>query len=58
MLVICGEKDNANKKAAKSVAEGIVTAKMQLVKKAGHEVNLDAPKELGEILNDFYHNLF
>lgn len=55
VLVLCGEKDNANKKAAKNLGENITKAEIQLVKNSKHEVNIDAPKELGEIINDFYH---
>lgn len=55
VLVVCGEKDSANKKAAKNLAESITKAEIQFIKNAGHEVNIDVPKELAEILNDFYH---
>ncbi|WP_278676648.1 alpha/beta fold hydrolase [Clostridium baratii] len=55
MLVVCGEKDSANKKASKNLAESITKAEIQFIKNAKHEVNIDAPKELAEILNDFYH---
>ncbi|AIY83300.1 alpha/beta hydrolase [Clostridium baratii] len=55
VLVVCGEKDSANKKASKNLAESITKAEIQFIKNAKHEVNIDAPKELAEILNDFYH---
>lgn len=55
VLVLCGEKDKANKKAAYNISESIAKSKIQFIKHAGHEVNIDAPKELGEILNQFYH---
>lgn len=57
VLALCGEKDNANKKATKSLAKSIRKAEIKLVKNSKHEVNIDAPKELGEIINDFYYRL-
>lgn len=53
-LVICGEKDSANKKAAKDIATNIVKCKIKIVEGAKHEVNMDAPKELAEIVSSFY----
>lgn len=54
VLVLCGAKDKANKKAAESLSANIPNAKLLFVTNANHEVNKDAPKELAEILNDFY----
>jgi len=53
-LVICGEKDTANKKAAMELADALVHAEFQTINGSGHEVNVDAPEELAEILHDFY----
>ncbi|MCC0673148.1 alpha/beta hydrolase [Clostridioides sp. ES-S-0145-01] len=55
VLVLCGDKDSPNKKATKNLAESITKAEIQFIKDAKHEVNIDAPKELAEILNDFYY---
>lgn len=55
VLVLCGEKDIPNKKATKELAETITGAKIQFIKDAKHEMNIDAPKELAELLNSFYH---
>lgn len=55
VLVICGEKDMPNKKATKNLAKSITKSEIQFIKNVKHEVNVDAPKELAEILNDFYH---
>lgn len=52
-LIICGEKDHANKKASKYLSESIAGAKIQFIENAGHELNLEAPKQLAEILNQF-----
>lgn len=53
VLVICGEKDHANKKAAEELASRLLFGKYCVVKKAGHEVNIDAPEQLAEIINNF-----
>ena len=53
-LVVCGEKDSANKKAAKGLAANLENAKLWLVENAGHEVNLDAPDTLAAVLDEFY----
>ncbi|MCC0663073.1 alpha/beta fold hydrolase [Clostridioides sp. ZZV15-6597] len=54
VLVICGEKDKANKKATSNIAKGIIKSEIQFVKNAGHEVNTDSPKELAKIIRFFY----
>ncbi|MDR2558312.1 MAG: alpha/beta hydrolase [Oscillospiraceae bacterium] len=54
VLVMCGDKDNANKKAAKNLAANILQADIQFIEKAGHEVNVNNPKSLAEKLDKFY----
>lgn len=54
VLVLCGEKDSVNKKAAKKLCKNISKVEMKFIKNAKHEVNTDTPKELAKILNDFY----
>lgn len=54
MLVLCGEKDGPNKKAAKKLSGSIIKAEVQFIKDAKHEVNVDNPDELAGILNEFY----
>ena len=54
-LVICGEKDRANKKAAGKLAGILANAELREIPGAGHEVNLDAPEKLSEALGRFYH---
>lgn len=56
-LILCGEKDGANQKAARSLAAQIQGAKFQRVEKAGHEANVDAPEQLAAALNAFYQCL-
>lgn len=57
-LILCGEKDKANKKAAKRLAEGLKYAELCFVPKSGHEVNVDEPKSLAEIISGFYENIY
>ncbi|MGM9975269.1 MAG: alpha/beta fold hydrolase [Clostridiaceae bacterium] len=52
-LIICGEKDIANKKASMAMADHIVNSELHFVKGAGHEINKDNPKELADVLNSF-----
>lgn len=56
-LVLCGEKDSANRKDARAMSVGIPEAGFATVPGAGHEVNREAPEALVEILNQFYGTL-
>lgn len=58
VLVIYGEKDSANKKAALELADNLKNAQLQVIPGAGHEVNLEAPEKLAEVLRDFYKQDF
>lgn len=53
-LILCGEKDRANRKSAERLAEILKNAEFRVVEKSGHEVNVDAPKNLAEIINEYY----
>ena len=53
-LIICGEKDSANRDASEEMARILGNAELQIVSGAGHEVNLEAPEELAEVLRRFY----
>lgn len=55
-LVICGEKDAANKKASEELTERIRGASLRLIPGSGHEVNQQAPTQLAEILDDFWRD--
>lgn len=50
VLVLCGEHDRANQKAARMLAGLLKNAAFQQIPNAGHEVNTDAPERLTEIL--------
>lgn len=54
VLVVCGEKDKANKSASFQLAELIPNAEFITILGAGHEVNIDCPFRLGEKLNNFF----
>ena len=51
-LVICGERDRANQKAARELAAKAPGGELRLVPGAGHEVNREAPEALAAILRD------
>lgn len=52
-LVICGEKDKANKKAAEQLVAQLPKAEMRIVKGVGHEVNTDSPEKLASLITIF-----
>lgn len=54
VLVVCGEKDGANMKAAQYLGQNIPGARLEIVEKAGHVVNEEAPEALARLLNGFY----
>ena len=54
VLIICGERDKANKTAAIQMSRQIPDAALLTVPGAGHEVNQDAPDELGKMLDRFF----
>lgn len=54
VLVVCGEKDIANVKASKKLKKLLNTSTLKLIQNAGHEVNKDNPKQLGDELNAFF----
>ena len=53
-LVVCGEKEAANKKASEELSERIPEASLSLIPGSGHEVNQQAPIRLAEVLNGFW----
>lgn len=53
-LILCGEKDNANKKASRHIAEALPNAGFHIVGNAGHEVNAGNPSQLAERLEEFW----
>ena len=52
-LVLCGEKDSANRKAAEQIAAGIPNGKLQILPGAGHECNREAPEALADAIRPY-----
>ena len=57
VLIVCGEKDNANKKASKELASYLSDSHFHELLKAGHEANIESPEELATVLQEFYDNV-
>lgn len=57
VLIVCGEKDNANKKASKELACYLSKSSFYELLKTGHEVNIEAPEEMAMLLQKFYDNI-
>lgn len=55
-LILCGEKDAANKKVAKELSEKLPNARLRMIKNAGHQVNIDNPLELSKMAEKFLEN--
>lgn len=53
-LVLCGEKDRANRHAAEELGRMLPNGEMRLIAEGGHEANRDAPEALSVLLADFY----
>jgi len=57
VLVVCGEKDNANKKTSKELCHYLNNSCFHELMKTGHEANLEAPEELAIVLQKFYDSI-
>ena len=57
VLIVCGENDNANKKASKELACYLSKSSFYELLKTGHEVNIEAPEEMAMVLQKFYDNI-
>lgn len=55
VMVLCGEKDTANKQASFQLQSQLPHAELLVMKDAGHEINLDAPEALGKALRTFFN---
>ena len=51
-FIVCGQKDRTNQKAARKLANTIPNAKLSFVESAGHEVNIDAPVALADLIKE------
>ncbi len=54
VLILCGQKDSANRKSAESFRQNMKNASLKIIENAGHVVNEENPKALAEILDEFY----
>ena len=57
VLIVCGEKDNANKKTSKELCHYLSSSYFHELLKAGHEANIEAPEELAIVLQRFYDSI-
>lgn len=55
VLVLCGEKDNVNKKASVKISKRFSKAKFSLINHSGHEVNTDNPEGLADAIKEYIH---
>lgn len=53
-LILCGRKDNVNMKSSKILNDNIKNSVLKVVSNSSHEVNIDNPKELSDIIGDFW----
>lgn len=56
-MVIVGEKDKPNRKAAEEMSKKIRGCEFKVIEKSGHEVNIDDPKRLAELISAFWKRL-
>lgn len=54
VLILCGEKDAVNRKAAEELEKYLKHAELKIIAEAGHEVNVEAPEKLAEELVRFF----
>lgn len=53
-LVIVGAKDKPNRRAAEEMSMKIRGCKFEVIENSGHEVNVDNPKRLAELIDEFW----
>lgn len=56
-LVLCGIKDNQNIENAKLLNKNIKNSCFKIISNASHEVNVDNPKELSNIIYEFWREI-
>lgn len=57
VMIICGEKDQANRKAAKELAMLMNDTHLEFISGAGHEVNVETPDKLSKLILEFYDSI-
>lgn len=53
-LLLCGKEDKLNINSSKLFNEKIKNSKFEIIKNSGHEINIDNPKDLGQIISEFW----
>ena len=53
-LIVCGSKDHVNMESAKSLNNSIKNSEFKVISNSSHEINIDNPKELSNIIYDFW----
>lgn len=53
-LILCGEKDRANRKSAYYLSQNIKGAELRILQHTGHVVNEENPRALAKQLTEFY----
>lgn len=53
-LILCGEKDSANRKSADYLSQNIQNAELNIIENTGHVVNEESPEILARILTEYY----
>lgn len=56
VLVVCGVRDSANKRAAQKLAQLLPSATVKYMLNAGHQINRDNPVQLSEGIKEFLRN--
>ena len=57
VLIVCGEKDNANKKSSKELVSYLINSCYRELLKTGHEANIEDPEGLAAVLQRFYDDI-
>lgn len=53
-LILCGAKDKVNMESAKLLNNSIRNSEFKVISNSSHEVNIDNPNELSNIVYDFW----
>lgn len=56
-LILCGERDKANNKACRDLAQLLPRARFRQVPGCGHQVNTESPGQLVQVLSKFYSGM-
>ena len=55
-LILCGAKDNVNMESAKALNNCISKSEFKIISNSAHEVNIDNPEELSNVIYEFWKN--